>query len=87
MIYEVDFTPQAQKDFLSLDKNVALHVAQRIERLRKNADAVIHFPLIGPFKGKFKLRAGDWRVIYSIEHEGRIITIYSVRHRSEVYKI
>lgn len=87
MTYEVDFTPQAQNDFLSLDKNVARHIAQRIERLRRNADTIIHFPLKGPFKGKFKFRAGDWRVIYSIESESRIITVYSVRHRSEVYRI
>lgn len=87
MPYEVDLTPQARKDFLSLDKSVARHVALKIERLGQNADTIIHIPLKGFLKGKFKLRAGDWRVVYSIEHEARVITIFAVRHRSEIYRI
>ena len=87
MAYDVYFTPQARKDVLSLDKNVARHIALRIEGLSQNADTIAHFPLKEPFKDKFKLRAGDWRAIYSIEHKSRIITVYSIRHRGEVYKI
>ncbi|MFI5293860.1 MAG: type II toxin-antitoxin system RelE/ParE family toxin [Thermodesulfovibrionales bacterium] len=29
----------------------------------------------------------DWRVVYSFEHSPQIITIFAVRHRSEVYKV
>ncbi|MFN6517642.1 MAG: type II toxin-antitoxin system RelE family toxin [Nostoc sp. CreGUA01] len=33
----------------------------------------------------FKLRVGDYRVIYEFEREKRIIFIDRVRHRKEVY--
>ncbi|MGQ9571511.1 MAG: type II toxin-antitoxin system RelE family toxin [Thermodesulfovibrionales bacterium] len=32
------------------------------------------------------MRVGDWRVVYSFENSTQIITVFAVRHRSEVYK-
>lgn len=87
MTYKVEFTPQAEQDILLLDKTVAENIVNKIDRLSENVKSIIHFPLKGRFKGKYKLRVGDWRIIYSVEHASRIITIYAVRHRSEVYKV
>ena len=87
MPYKIELTPQADKDFLSLDKSVAQHIANRLDWLSRNAESIIHIPLKGPFKGAFKLRAGDWRTVYSVDREMQLITVYAVRHRSEVYKI
>lgn len=40
--------------------------------------------LSGDMAGLFKLRIGDWRVIYSIEND--VIVIQAVGHRKEIYK-
>ncbi|MDI6744700.1 MAG: type II toxin-antitoxin system RelE/ParE family toxin [Thermodesulfovibrionales bacterium] len=87
MIYSIEFTLQAERDFALLDKIIARHVVDKIDWLSKNIESIIPAPLKGKFKGKYKLRVGDWRVIYSFNHSPQIITIYAVRHRSEVYKI
>jgi mRNA interferase RelE/StbE len=51
----------------------------------KNFARVIPEPLSGKLKGTYKLRIGDWRVVYTIE--GKIIVVQSIGHRSEIYRI
>jgi mRNA interferase RelE/StbE len=87
MTYSVKFTLQAEEDLARLDKTVAQHIANKIDWLSQSMESIIPAPLKGKFKGKYKLRVGEWRVIYSFEHSTQVITIYAVRHRSEVYKI
>ena len=87
MTYSVEFTLQAEEDMASLDKTIAQNIANKIDWLSQGIESIIPAPLKGKFKGKYKLRVGDWRVIYSFEHSSQIITIYAVRHRREVYKI
>ena len=87
MTYSVEVTLQAEEDLARLDKTVAQHIADKINWLSQSIEYIIPAPLKGKFKGKYKLRVGDWRVIYSFEQSSQIITIYAVRHRREVYKI
>ena len=83
----VDFTPQAEEDISRLDKTITRNIANKITWLSENIEFIIQAPLKGKFKGKYKLRVGDWRIVYSYEHASQVITIYAIRHRSEVYKI
>ncbi|MBI4690978.1 MAG: type II toxin-antitoxin system RelE/ParE family toxin [Nitrospirae bacterium] len=87
MIFAIKSTPQAEEDLSRLDKTIAQNISNKIEWLSQNIENIIPSPLKGKFKGKYKLRVGDWRVVYSFEHSSQIITVYAVRHRSEVYKI
>lgn len=87
MAYRVELTPQAEKDLSCLDKIIARNIANKTDWFSHNVESIIPAPLKGGFKGKYKLRAGDWRMIYSIDHASQVITIYAIRHRSEVYKI
>ncbi len=86
-MHKVDFTPQAEEALSRLDKNIAQRTANKIEWLSQNLKNIIPEPLTGKFKGKYKLRVGDWRIIYSVNHSHMIITIYEIEHRSKVYKI
>ncbi len=87
MTYSVEFTLQAEEDLSRIDKAIAKNIANKIDWLSQNIENINPAPLKGKFKGKYKLRVSDWRVVYSFEHSTQIITIYAVRHRSEVYKI
>ena len=35
---------------------------------------------------EFRMRVGDYRVLYTVEHENRIVTISAVGHRRDVYR-
>jgi len=87
MKYSVELTPQAEEDLLRIDKSIARNIVNKIDWLSQNIESIIPAPLKGKFKGKYKLRVGDWRIVYSVDHSAHIVTIYVIRHRREVYKI
>ncbi len=87
MTFAIKFTPQAEDDLSRIDKTIARSISNKIDWLSNNIENIIPAPLKGKFKGKFKLRVSDWRVVYSFENSTQTITAYAVRHRSEVYNI
>ncbi len=84
-MYEVEFTSQGSEDLGRLDRPVAQRVLNRIRWLAENFEALSPQPLTGRWRGLFKLRIGDYRVLYTYG-EGRIV-IRAVGHRREVYKL
>jgi mRNA interferase RelE/StbE len=42
-------------------------------------------PLKGKHKGKFRKRAGDYRIVYLRENDILVITLIRIAHRKEVY--
>ncbi len=42
-------------------------------------------PLAGSYKGLYRFRIGDYRIIYSIEDDKLIIVVLRIRHRKDVY--
>ena len=81
----IEWTKDAIKDFEKLDRQIVSRILKKVNWLSLNFEHLIPEPLLGEFKGTFKLRIGDWRVIYTIE--GNTIVIQFVGHRREIYKI
>lgn len=87
MIYSVEFTDEAEKDLARIDKNTAQRILNKLRWLAENFDMIKPERLKGElWKDKFKLRVGDYRVIYSVDFEKKIITVHLIGHRSEIYK-
>lgn len=59
---------------------------RKIKWLSENFELITPQPLKGEWKGKFKLRIGDYRVVYSVNEEDKRITIHMAGHRREIYK-
>lgn len=57
----------------------------KINWLAKNFDEISPQPLTADLSGFFKLRVGDYRVIYEFSREEKIIFIDRIGHRREVY--
>ena len=66
----------------SLDNIIAIRILKKIETLRTNPDLDIR-----PLKGynAYRLRAGDYRIIFTMNYEKKVITINNVGHRKNVY--
>ena len=70
-------------DLRRLDKPTARRVLEKLERvLSGNPDMGI--PLTGEFRGLFKLRVGDYRVIYAKAKDG--VLVLRIGHRKNVYR-
>jgi mRNA interferase RelE/StbE len=84
--YSVDFLPESISDLKKLDKMIAQRILDKIKWLCENFHDITPLKLNSDLKGLYKLRIGDWRVIYSVDQKSKLITIHMVGHRSEVYK-
>lgn len=49
-------------------------------------DETVPLPLGGDFKGFFKLRIGDWRIVYEVKGIEQEIIIHAVDKRDKIYK-
>lgn len=84
--YYVEFRPEASENLGRLSKSNAQRVLNKIKWLANNFDAVSHEALTAELKGLFKLRIGDYRVIYSIVRKERLVIIHLVGHRRNIYE-
>ena len=82
----VVFTSQAEDNLAKLDKQIAQRILKKIRWLAENLETLTPEPLTGQFQGVYKLRIGDYRVLYTLEDEKNLIVIRLIKHRREVYK-
>lgn len=83
-MFKVAFEKEAQKEFLKLNDEAKNLIANKILDLQ-SGNFTGDKALKGKHKGKFRKRAGDYRVIYLRENELLLIAIIRVAHRKEVY--
>jgi mRNA interferase RelE/StbE len=82
--YKVTFKASVAKDLKRLDRLAAHRVLRAVESLRENPFPTSSKKLIGS-EHTFRIRVGDYRVIYIVNKQGREIEIQRVRHRRDVY--
>ena len=82
----VRFVPEAEIDLQELDVAVRRSVVQKLDWLQENFDKIKPVALVGERGGFFKLRAGDYRVIYKIDYPQEFLVIIQIGHRSKIYK-
>jgi mRNA interferase RelE/StbE len=83
--YRVVFARSARRELEALDASVAQRIVARVEAL--TADPRPHgcVKLQGA-ADLWRIRIGDYRVVYSIDESARLVDIRVVRHRSDVYR-
>jgi mRNA interferase RelE/StbE len=85
MSYLTEYEPEAIADLEKLTQTVRERVVKKINWLAENFDQINPQSLTADLAGLFKLRVGDYRLIYEFNREEEIIFIDRVRHRKEVY--
>lgn len=76
---KIEWAKDALDDLQKIDKPIVKRILKKISWLSRHFDDITPEPLSGELAGTFKLRVGDWGVIYTIENE--TITIQAVGHR------
>jgi len=83
-MFKVAFDKDAEKEFLKLDTQAQKLVASKVLDLQ-NGNFSNDKHLQGKHKGKFRKRAGNYRIIYLKENNLLVITVIRVAHRKEAY--
>jgi mRNA interferase RelE/StbE len=83
--YAVTFARSARKELEKIPSSAAQRIIERIEALTEIPRPSGVIKLQGN-KNLWRLRIGDYRVIYSIDDPARVIDVSVVRHRRDAYR-
>ena len=85
-MYRVRILDAATRELARLDKPLARRIMERITWLATNLDTISPEALTGELAGFYKLRVGDYRVIYENLHAEQTLMIHAIGHRTEIYR-
>ena len=85
-MFRVRILDAATRGLARLDKPLARRIIERITWLATNLDTISPEALTGELAGFYKLRVGDYRVIYEILHAEQTLMIHGIGHRREIYR-
>ena len=83
-MYNIAFDKDAQKEFLKLNAQAQKLVSTKILDLQ-DGNFSNDKQLKGKHKGKFRKRAGNYRIIYLKENDYLVISVIRIAHRKEAY--
>ncbi|WP_457595110.1 type II toxin-antitoxin system RelE family toxin [Hydrogenimonas sp.] len=87
-MYSIVYEKSAIKDLVGVEKPFRLLIKEKIEILAKDPNRLKNRikALKGKeYKGLYRLRVGDYRVVYQRKDDVLIILIVRIGHRKEVY--
>lgn len=83
--YRVVLKPSVEKDLRPVPKGIAQRLVRRIEALGAEPLPRQSAKLTGA-EHLYRLRTGDYRIIYTVNHEAQLVTVHYVRHRRDAYR-
>jgi len=83
--YNVVVARGAERDLDRLDNPVLARVAREIDALSNEPRPAGCRKLVGQVN-RWRVRAGDWRILYEIDDAARTVRVVAVRHRSKAYE-
>jgi mRNA interferase RelE/StbE len=85
-VYKITYTTQAAKSLLKMPRNTANLIREKLDQIANDPFASI--PNAKKLQGRpgYRLRIGDWRVIYEINKDQVVIIVMKIAPRSEVYR-
>jgi mRNA interferase RelE/StbE len=83
--YNISLKPSVEKDLRSLPKSTVVRVIEQIEGLK--TDPLPRKALkLSNAEHLYRIRVGDYRIVYEVDTKTRQVLIHYVRHRREVYR-
>ena len=83
MAYKITYKKSVFRDVNRIDKSRIKKIIDKLEKKLKN-DPLSGKALEGEFKGLFRLRVGDYRIIYAVLPEE--VLVLRIAHRKESYR-
>jgi len=83
--YSLSFKPSVQKDLRPLPKSIVARVIGQIEGLKTDPLPRQSIKLSGSER-LYRIRVGDYRIVYEVDAKAKQVTVHSVRHRRDVYR-
>jgi len=82
--YSLAVTRSAQKELDALDERLFARIDRKILALADDPRPAGSKKLKG-YKDSWRIRIGDWRVVYIVDDPAKLVTVTRIAHRREVY--
>ena len=83
-MYKLGLSNKVIKELEKLDDTLYLRISNKIHSLENNPRPTGSIKLSG-IEG-YRIRIGDYRILYTINERTKEVVVYSFAHRKEVYK-
>ena len=83
-MHEISIIPSARKDLDDLDKKVFTQIKNKIISLASNPRPSGSLKLTA--EEGYRIRSGNYRILYRIDDKNNIIYVYRIKHRKESYR-
>jgi len=86
-MYEVFLTREAQRFYEEAEASLVRRLNRCFQYLKENPYEHPNIKrLKGPLSGYFCYRVVDWRVVYSVDEQKRVVVVLLIAHRSKAYE-
>ena len=85
MSYTVEYQPSSLEDLKQLNRQIQSRIIKKIIWLAEIFEDIEPLTLSANLAGTYKLRVGDYRIIYEFNEVDENFTILKIGHRSEIY--
>ena len=84
MNYSLRIKASAAKELSRIERAKRERITDAIDRLREHP--LVGEPLKGGMRGLRRIRVGDYRVLYEVQHDVLVILAVRVAHRRDAYR-
>ena len=85
MAYQLEVKRSAAKEMWGLSKDIFRRIVAAIDKLAQDPLPSGCTKLVG-HDSLYRIRVGDWRVVYEVNEVEERITVLAVKHRREIYR-
>ena len=85
MKYDVELMPSAQKDLDEFRGKLIIRIEKIVLGLYDNPRPHNSRKLVGSAP-KWRIRTGDYRILYEIDERRKVVKVYRIAHRKDVYR-
>lgn len=84
MPYKIELSKRAGRQLKGLSREVQVRIGRAIDGLAQTPVPQNARKLVG-LEDLYRIRVGDYRVVYTIQHEVLLVLVVAVGHRREIY--
>jgi len=83
--WRIEFLPSARAELLALDRPVQARILRSLHRLAAAPRSAANVKALRG-DARYRLRVGDWRVIYILLDDVLVVLVVRIAHRREAYR-
>jgi mRNA interferase RelE/StbE len=83
--YQIKFKSSAAKEFRKLSSQIKERIREAVDQLAENPRPSGVVKLRGEDR-LFRIRIGDYRIVYEIDDSAKLVRVTRIRHRKDVYR-